>query len=245
METLKENIIKKYQRATKKYIKNELLKKGYIKTPENEILKLNPFKKEFELIDIPSIINIINIYVPNFWNIAPEKQINIILNNFLELLPMATETEINNYIAYIRTNETIINEKELKKDKDRLIKENEKRHKPVFKGGYQSPEYQSQALINENVFFDSVTKNYYIYDKETDLFIKLTNGNILYYLGKHYKNLNCTPFDIMDYMKTSYLFFVTNSNIPSKYNLNKEKIKKVSEFKNDFEKVNKIIKTFE
>lgn len=243
MEILKENIIKKYERATKKYIKNELLKKGYIKTPENEILKLNPFKIEFELIDIPTIINIINIYVPNFWNIAPEKQINIILNNFLELLPMATENELNNYINYIRTNKTIMNEKQLKKDKDRLIKENEKRHKPVFKGGVNSPEYQSQALINENIFYDN--GNYFIYDKETDLFIKLTNGNILYYLGKHYKNLNCTPIDINDYMKTSYLFFVTNSDIPNKYNANKEKIKKVSELKNDFEKVNKIIKTFE
>lgn len=243
METLKENIIKKYQRATKKYIKNELLKKGYIKTPENEILKLNPFKIEFELIDIPTIINIINIYVPNFWNIAPEKQINIILNNFLELLPMATENELNNYINYIRTNKTIMNEKQLKKDKDRLIKENEKRHKPVFKGGVNSPEYQSQALINENIFYDN--GNYFIYDKETDLFKPLTNGNIAYYLLKHYKNLNCTPIDINDYMKTSYLFFVTNSDIPNKYNANKEKIKIVSELKNDFEKVNKIIKTFE
>ena len=46
-------------------------------------------------------------------------------------------------------------------------------------------------------------------------------------------------------MKTSYLFFVTNSDIPNKYNANKEKIKSVSELKNDFEKVNKIIKTFE
>ena len=243
MKELKENIIKKYQRATKKFIKNELLKKGYIKTPENEILKLNPFKREFELIDIPSIINIINCYVPNFWNIAPEKQTNIILNNFLELLPMATETEINNYIDYIRTNKTIMNEKQLKKDKDRLIKENEKRHKPVFKGGVNSPEYQSQALINENIFYDN--GNYFIYDNETDLFKKLTNNDIIQYLLKHYKNLNCTPIDIMGYMTTSYLFFVTNSNIPNKYNMNKEKIKKVSELKNDFEKVNKIIKTFE
>lgn len=243
MKELKENIIKKYQRATKKFIKNELLKKGYIKTPENEILKLNPFKREFELIDIPSIINIINCYVPNFWNIAPEKQTNIILNNFLELLPMATETEINNYIDYIRTNETIMNEKQLKKDKDRLIKENEKRHKPVFKGGVNSPEYQSQALINENIFYDN--GNYFIYDNKTDLFKKLTNNDIIQYLLKHYKNLNCTPIDIMGYMTTSYLFFVTNSNIPNKYNMNKEKIKKISELKNDFEKVNKIIKTFE
>ena len=243
MEILKENIIRKYERATKKYIKNELLKKGYIKTPENEILKLNPFKIEFELIDIPTIINIINIYVPNFWNIAPEKQTNIILNNFLELLPMATETEINNYIDYIRTNETIINEKQLKKDKDRLIKENKKRHKPVFKGGVNSPEYQSQALINENIFYDK--GNYFIYDNKTNLFKKLTNNDIIQYLLKHYKNLNCTPIDINDYMKTSYLFFVTNSDIPNKYNANKEKIKTVSELKNDFEKVNKIIKTFE
>ena len=73
---------------------------------------------------------------------------------------MATETEINNYIDYIRTNETIMNEKQLKKDKDRLIKENEKRHKPVFKGGVNSPEYQSQALINENIFYDN--GNYFI-----------------------------------------------------------------------------------
>ena len=243
MKELKENIIKKYQRATKKFIKNELLKKGYIKTPENEILKLNPFKREFELIDIPSILNIINCYVPNFWNIATETQTNIILNNFLELLPMATETEINNYIDYIRTNETIIDEKQLKKDKDRLIKENEKRHKPVFKGGVNAPEYQSQALINENIFYDN--GNYFIYDNKTDLFKKLTNNDIIQYLLKHYKNFNWTPIDIIGYMKTSYLFFVTNSNIPSKYNMNKEKIKKISELKNDFEKVNKIIKTFE
>ena len=27
------------------------------------------------------------------------------------------------------------------------------KHKPIFKGGYQAPEYQSQALINWNVFY--------------------------------------------------------------------------------------------
>ena len=98
MNELKENILKKYQRATKKYIKNELLKKGYIKTPENKILKLDVFNNWFDVVDIESIINIINNYVPNFWNIPPETQKEIINNNLIELLPTATETETTNYI---------------------------------------------------------------------------------------------------------------------------------------------------
>lgn len=243
MEQLKETIIKKYKRATKKFIKNELKQHGYILTPEKEILKLDVFNKNWNVQELEQITELINKYVSNWWNIAPETQNEIILNNFSELLPIATETELNNYINYILTNETIINEKELKKDKERLFKENNKRHKPVFKGGVNSPEYQSQALINENIFYDS--GNYYIYDKQKDLFIALTPQNIAYYLLKHYKHLNCTPFDIMDYMKTSYLFFVTHSDIPTKYNGNKEKIKKVSEFKTDYDKINKIVSNFE
>ena len=143
MNELKKNILKKYQRATKKFIKNELLKKGYIRTPENEILKLNVFNNWFDVVDIESIINIINNYVPNFWNIAPETQKEIINNNLIELLPTATETETTNYINYYMLNEKVINEKELKQQVKELIKTNENKHKPIFKGGYQAPEFQS------------------------------------------------------------------------------------------------------
>lgn len=247
METLKENIIKKYQRATKKYIKNELLKKGYIKTPENEILKLNPFKKEFELIDIPSIINIINIYVPNFWSIAPEKQINIILNNFLELSPMATETEINNYVRYMELTSELINENELKKDKDKLINDNKQSHKKVFQGGYLSPEYQSQALINNNVFYSN--GNYYQFDNKTDLFIKLTNKDIFKILEKEFKEIGkynqVDLLDINGYMKEFYKNNIKNSHVPVRYNKNKSNKKELENLKNDYEKINKIIRGFE
>lgn len=245
MNELKKNILKKYQRATKKFIKNELLKKGYIRTPENEILKLNVFNNWFDVVDIESIINIINNYVPNFWNIAPETQKEIINNNLIELLPTATETETTNYINYYMLNEKVINEKELKQQVKELIKTNENKHKPIFKGGYQAPEFQSQALINRNVFYCKDTQKYYIYNENENKFIALTPNEILNYIKSDFKNLNATKYDIMDYMKTSYLFFVTKSKLPLTFNNNRQSLKLMDMYKNDFEKINKIVSTFE
>lgn len=245
MKNLKDNILKKYQRATKKFIKHELLTKGYIRTPENEILKLNVFNNWFDVVDIESIIKIINNYVPNFWNITPETQKEIINNNLIELLPVATKTETTNYINYYSINEKVINEKELKNDVKELIKENEKKHKSIFKGGYQAPEYQAQALINRNVFYCKKTQKYYKYNDNENKFISLTPNEILNYIKSDFNNLNVTKYDIMDYMKTSYLFFVLNTDLPIIYNNNRTSFKLLESYKNSFEKINKIVATFE
>lgn len=246
MEQLKESILKKYQRATKKFIKNELKQKGYILTPEHEILKLDVFNNKWNVQELEQVTELINNYVFNWWNIPTETTNEIILNNLIELLPVANKEQLTNYINYIETSKDIIKPKELKKQVKELISNNEKRHKQVFNGGINSPEYQSQALINNNVFYDKTTSNYYIFKKENNKFVKLTNMNILYYLEQEFnKNIPCDPFSIMDYMKTSYLFFVTNSNLPSRYNTNLKRLEFCDRTKNDYELINKIVSSFE
>ena len=243
MQELKETILKKYQRATKKFIKNELLKKGYIKTPGNKILKLDPFNYCFIVVDIESIINLINNYVSNFWNIAPETQKDIITNNLIELLPMATEQETEQYINYYNASKNIKNEKELNNNVKALLNQNKKNIKPVFKGGANAPEYQSQALINNNVFY--CNQNYYKFDDKEKEFIKLNANDILKYVKSSFENVNIDKLDIMDYMKASYLFFVINTDLPIIYNNNKSKLKTMEHNKTSYEKINKIVSTFE
>lgn len=247
MEQLKESILKKYQRATKKFIKNELKPKGFI-INEQGIFKLNVFLNEFVLIDIEQILKIINENVFNWWEIPTETQKEIIYNNMVELIPNATINEINNYLYYNNTKNNIVGSSELKNDVKTLLNQNKANYKTVYQGGYNSPEYQSQALINNDVFYYNGV--YYKFNNENKLFDKITNKDIYNILVKEFKDIKrdneqLLLMDIRTYMRDYYKNYVKNSVIPSKYNRNKKAIAKLNEIKPDYEKVNKIISSFE
>lgn len=243
MNKLKETILKDYIVNVTDYVK-ELIKKGYLKTPDNEILKLNVFDNDFESVKIESMIDLIDGNVANSWNIPPETQNELISDIVFDSLPIADISECKNYIRYISLQSIIRNPKDLDKNVKALIKDNEKRHKNVFKGGVNAPEYQAQALINENVFYDKSDNNYYVFDNKKKHFIQLNKESVRKCLLKHYPNLIATVYEVMDYMKVSYPFFVTNTTLPTVYNNNKSYLIKLDEIKDDYDKVNGIVSKF-
>ena len=243
MIKLKETILKDYIVNVTDYVK-ELIKKGYIKTPDNEILKLNVFDIDFDAVNIESMIDIIDANVSNLWNIPPETQNEIISDIVYDLLPIADISECNNYIKYQILSSKIRNQKDLDNDVKALIKQNKKRHKKVFDGGVNSPEYQAQALINENVFYNESDKNYYVFDDKAKKFNKLKANDIRKYLLKYYPNLSASKYDILDYMQADYTFFITKTTLPTAYNINKNHLIKLDEIKDDYNKLNGIVSKF-
>ena len=243
MNKLKETILKDYTVNVTAYVK-ELIKKGYLKTPDNEILKLNVFDVEFDSVNIESMIDLIDANVGNLWNIPPETQNELISDIVYDLLPVADISECNNYIKYLILKSKVRNPKDLDNDVKALIKKNEKRHKKVFDGGVNSPEYQAQALINENVFYNESDKSYYVFDDKAKKFNKLNADDIRKYLLKYYPNLSASKYDVMDYMKVNYIFFVTKTTLPTAYNINKSYLIKLDEIKDDYDKLNGIVSKF-
>lgn len=243
MNKLKETILKDYIVNVTDYVK-ELIKKGYLKTPDNEILKLNVFDVEFDSVNIESMIDLIDANVGNLWNIPPETQNELISDIVYDLLPVADISECNNYIKYQILKSKVRNPKDLDDDVKALIKRNEKRHKKVFDGGVNSPEYQAQALINENVFYNESDKSYYVFDDKAKKFNKLNADDIRKYLLKYYPKLSASKYDVMDYMKVNYIFFVTKTALPTAYNINKSYLIKLNEIKDDYDKLNGIVSKF-
>lgn len=243
MNKLKETILKDYIVNVNDYVK-ELIKKGYLKTPDNEILKLNVFDMEFESVKMESMIDLIDDNVANLWNIPPETQNEIISDIIIGLLPVADISECNNYIRYQILNDKVRKPKELDNEVKALIKSNEKRHKKVFKGGVNAPEYQAQALINENVFYNESNKKYYIFDGKAKKFNELSVDNIMQILLKYYPNLSASKYDVMGYMKVSYIFFITKSTLPIVYNNNKSYLIELDKIKADYDKLNGIVSKF-
>lgn len=240
MEKLKQSIIKHYEDDIKQFIKKELKPNGYIITNKG-ICKINPFDQAFDMVEMDGIIDLINDHVANYWSIPYEMQKEIIKNNCLELLPMTTKDALDNYLEYMTISSKLIDDKEMGKALSNLLKQNKKRHKKVFKQGNQAPEYQAQALINNDVFISN--GGYYIYNKDRDEFIKLTIGNIMWYLLKEFDNkIYDNEYTILDYCKISYPFFVTKSDIPIKYNNNKEYKTRLNDLKKDYTKINKLVR---
>ena len=108
------------------------MKKGFIKTPNDDILKLNVFDNVFDVVNIERIVDIINDSIPNLWNIPPETQNAIINDCLMELLPVASISETENYIEYVDIKKMVINPKELDKKVADLLKANKKNKKSHF-----------------------------------------------------------------------------------------------------------------
>lgn len=243
MENLKKNILKNYRYLINKVISDVFMKKGYVKTSDGIILQLNVFDESFTMIYIENIIDALNVYVPNTWNIPKEVQEKIITDIMLHHLPVLEENEIHNYMEYFRISKMFGSKKDLDKKAKLLLDDNKKRHKAVFKGGYHSPQYQAQSLINRDVFY--YNQGYYIFDESNKRFVKLSPKTILKYIQQDFNNADINEIDVRDYMQTQYLFFVTESDFPMRYNSSKEQLRLLKDYKKDYEKVKEIIKGFE
>ena len=247
MESLKQNIIKNYVSDVKKFIKDVLLKKGFIKSDKGLILKLDVFNDDFKAIEFDDVSGIVDDHVGDLWNIPPEIKHDIIYENMIESLPFATESEIKNYLTYSETENAIIDDKRLKDDIKALFKANKTNHKKVFQGGINSPEFQSQALINADVIYDDNVKAYFIFDKDNDMFKKLNVSDVMNILNNEFKGFDKSGNDsicISDYMNAHYFMFIINSSLPHIYNQNKANKDIFIDLKDDYQKVKKIISGF-
>ena len=248
MEKLRQNILKKYNDDVKKFIKDELSKKGFIKADNGVILKLDVFNNDFEAIGFDIIDGVVNRNVPDLWNIPSEIKSDIIYQHMMESLPYATESEIKNYLTYYGTEKAMIDDKRLKSNVDALLKANKKNHKKVYQGGYKAPEYQSQALINADVVYDENIKDYFIFDKNNDMFKKLSKSDIWNILNNEFDKFNKSEIDLLDIsdnMKVQYFMFISNSSLPHIYNQNKANKDIFIDLKDDYQKVKKIISKFD
>ena len=247
MEDLKQKILKNYESDVNQYLNNELLRKGFLKTDNGIIVKLDVFKNTYDIVDFDDISAIIDNHVSDFWNIPSEIKDEIVYNNMIESLPFATESEIKNYLTYQETEKAMIDDKRLKSDVNSLLKANKKNHKKVFQGGYRSPEYQSQALINADVIYDDSDNEYYIFDKKNDIFTKLNKSDIWNILNNEFDKFNKHEIDLIevyDNMKVQYFMFILNSAIPHIYNRNKQNKDIFIDLKDDYKKIKKIISRF-
>lgn len=241
MMELKLKIISDYKKTIDGFINQVLLTKGYVRTPNKRIMKLNVFNTCFDDVNIEDVINFINEFIPNLWDIPGDIQKEVICDGLMDLLPVASTLELNHYIEYVKLESNLINPKDLDKQVKKLLKDNGKKHKAVFNGGYNAPEYQAQALVNNDVFYCKSLGSYYIFVKNRQQFVKLTAADILKYVKEAYPNANLTKIDISDYMQTSYLFFVMNTDLPRVYNANQSGLMKLKEYKRDYNKVSIII----
>lgn len=242
MENLKQSIIKTYNDNVNHFIKDELKPTGYF-IINNDVYQLNPFANTFNFVEGDVIINLIDDHIPNFWGVPYDLQKDIIKNNCLEVLPVTTEAALKNYFEYVEISEKMISDKDLQNMVNDLIKTNQKNHKKVFKGGYDSPEYQSQVLINNNVFYDN--NNYWMFDKKQKMFIQIGSDDISKMLINEYGNkFNATSIDILEYMRVSYPFFVTKTDLPKVYNEQKNNKLKLNDLKQDYENINKLIRNY-
>ena len=240
MEKLKQSIINNYNEDIKHFIKNELKPNGYIIT-NNGIYQINAFTNEFEHKDMDNVINLINEHVTNYWSIPYEMQKEIIQNNCFEILPATTTMACDNYLEYVNMAHNMVNDKDLQKEVKELIKENEKRHKKVFQGGYNSPEHQSQVLINNNVFYSN---GYWIFDKKQNRFVQIGSNEIMEMLRQNFKQFNATKLDIKDYMTVTWPLLITKTNIPIRYNNQMTNKLKMDEIKKDYTKIDKLIRSY-
>ena len=245
MEQLKNRIITNYTGIVSRFIKEIILKKGFVRTPNKRIYQLNVFTINFEEVNIEDMLNLIKADVPNIWNIPLDIQDKLIVNALMDLLPVASTLELNHFTEFVINSKNLINPKDLDKDVKKLFQENKKKQKAIFKGGYNAPEYQAQALINNDVIYCKLLGAYYIFVKNRKQFVKLTSKDILKYIKADYPNANLTKVDIADYMQSSYLFFVTNSDLPKIYNENQGRLMKLNEYERDYKKVNMIVSRFE
>ena len=244
LENLKKGIISDYSNAVINFVNGVLLRKGFIKTSRNEILKLNVFELSFDSINIEDMVNIIDANINNLWNIPSEMKNNLVNEILMELLPTVSTLEAKHYIEYLNLNPKVTQQKDLKKTVKKLLKDNHKNHKKIFPGGLNAPEYQSQVLVNNDVFYCKKDNSYYQFKDNLDKFEKLSAKDIWEMVKNEYPKANVTDIDIADYMKTSYLFFITNSDLPKVYNDYQDNLLLLDGYKRDFNKVSKIVSNF-
>ena len=241
MEELKQIIINNYEKQVKDIIENVIITKGYVKTPNNKIVKLDVFNDDFNIVNIEEILNLMDAILINFWNIPSEIKNPLIEHNLLMLLPMASTSELENYINYCDINEKILPQEDLDRDVDKLLKECKVKHKPIFEEGYQAPEHQARALINKDVVYCKKTDSYYIFDKKKKEFVKLSVKDVREIIESVFTKAHLSNADILDYMMSSYLFMVITSDLPLLYNNNLKYAQSLDDCKRDYEKVKTIM----
>lgn len=251
---IKEKVLNNYNNEVASAV-TKLSEKGFIHVTGTEegiktdyLVKYNCFSNDFETVDYGTFEDLLLNLVPNYWNIGKEELKNIFLNQCVKNLPTIEKNTIGNYFNYIEANENVKPSKDFKKELKALLKECKSKHNKVNTGNFfGSPEVHFQVLANKDVIYDTKVNKFYRYSKEEDKFIFLNATGLLNILRKDsnfYSPYVIYTADVLNYMSLEYKKYLINSSLPNRYNLNKQYEANLTNFKKDFEAIDKILKRF-
>lgn len=243
---LKEKIIVNYSNDIGSTIEG-LISIGIVNSEGSDFLKYDIYEDKFKEISFQRIKRIILKAIPNYWGIK-EEELDILINNKLEeVLPVITVDKLEAYYKYVHAEDNVKTDKELKQAVKEALNKNKKRHKKVFLGGKLAPEFQVQALINEDVFLDN-KRNYVKYDKDSDSFKYLSVRDVFIIVTKYFKyqGRELEPSDVQGYIKEYYPNYISKIGVLAyNYNVNPEYKRTLKELKEDYISVKNIIDKFE
>lgn len=245
---LKEKILINYSNEIGSTIEG-LVTIGIVTTKEKDLLKYDLYEKSFRPIGFQEVKELILKDVPNYWNIE-EAEVDVIIKEKIEeILPIVTLEQLEHTSEYITAKANVLSDKELKNMLKDLLKSNKKRHSKINPKLKKNVTIQAKALVNEDVFIDSISKKYVRYDKEQDLFINLSVGNLFNYLTKYFRfeGYEVTAEDLVLFCKADYYYpsVITKTDLPYRYNKNKVYKEILESFKEDYNIIKAIVDKFE
>lgn len=245
---LKEKILVNYSNDIGSTVEG-LVSIGIVTTKEKDLLKYDLYEKSFRPIGFQEVKELILKDVPNYWNIE-EAEVDVIIKEKIEeILPIITLEQLEHTSEYITAKANVITDKELKNSLKELLSKNKKRHSKINPKLKKNPTIQAKALVNEDVFIDSISKKYVRYDKEQDLFINLNVADLFNYLTKYFKfeGYEVMPEDLVLFCKANYYYpsVITKTDLPYRYNKNKVYKEILEQFKEDYTIIKAIVDKFE
>lgn len=242
---LKEKIIVNYSNDIGSTVE-DLISIGIVNSDGTDFLKYDIYEDNFKEISFQRIKRIILKTIPNYWDIK-EEELDVIINNKLEeILPVITSSKLESYSKYVYAEANVKTDKELKQAVEDVLNTNKKRHNKVFKGGRLAPEYQVQALINEDVFLDNKL-GYVQFNKDSDSFKRLGLQDVFIILSKYFKyqGRELDIYDLQGYLKEYYPNSISKIGfLGYQYNINKDYKLTLKELKEDYISVKDVIDKF-
>lgn len=259
MEKIRKKILNNFEKDILNELKT-LSKKGFVLN-ENNLIYCYSINNIFYKYDWYNFIDLISSKIDNFYNISIETMINIINNVLVNDKPfnIISDKEMEQFNYYCIAKEYLNQETNQigKRTINNYIKENEQLKNNDFTFNLNDIQSQNQLLINNDIFKDS-NNNLWIYNKDNNLFERVTNSDIekLYYnacyneLKTNEKEPNEIKTIIQNTIITNkkynnYNQLVYIGNAPNLWNEQSHYLNMIEQNKNSYKIVKNVIKSFE
>lgn len=241
--TPKRRVLKNYVgEATE--IMTRLVNKGYVIDNKDDIYQYDLFQDKYGTSSIVKLTSQINKIMNNAWDI--EDNVKIIHNIAKKILPVVNQNEVDRYKQYKKAKANLKDEKELKKLKKELFNRNKSKKKGILNGGRDSPVYQSQALINNDIFYENF--KYFEFNKDTNAFEPINIHRVHEILKKEFGITDQYLFkhETRHHMQHDYHHYITNGNgVISQWNANEKYKHQLNTYEDDYNKIMGIINKYE